>query len=189
MFPPRLFSQIQLYNFLHKSQGNSTWFATERFLRDSDSLVSSVHRFKYWFFETILPKEVQTLKAKPKESTMLLRLGIISILLGIIATAISPYSPTQLFAAFLSIGMFSLGLGVGFMIFSIRMSRFEKQNQQPLHRRLNPCHDNQRKHRLIRALSLLKRAPRAQVGNSAPFDLVFTESSRVSLIANYSLTA
>jgi uncharacterized membrane protein len=71
------------------------------------------------------------MKAKPKESMVLLRLGLMAILLGIIGTAISPYSPAQLFAAFLSIGMFALGLGVGCIIFSVRMSKLEKQNPPP----------------------------------------------------------
>jgi hypothetical protein len=71
------------------------------------------------------------MKAKPKESMVLLRLGLMAILLGIIGTAISPYSPVQLFAAFLSIGMFALGLGVGCIIFSVRMSKLEKQNSPP----------------------------------------------------------
>jgi hypothetical protein len=71
------------------------------------------------------------MKTKPRESMMLMRLGLVFILIGIIATVISPYSPTQLFAAFLGIGTFSLGLGVGCIIFSIRMSKLEKQNPPP----------------------------------------------------------
>jgi hypothetical protein len=71
------------------------------------------------------------MKVKPKESMVLVRLGLMCILVGIIAAAISPYSPTQLFAAFFGIGMFSLGLGVGCIIFSIRMSKLEKQNPPP----------------------------------------------------------
>jgi pilus assembly protein TadC len=71
------------------------------------------------------------MKAKPKESTALLRLGLMSVLLGIVAVAISPFSPSQLFAAFFGIGMFLLGLGFGFIIFSIRMSKLEKQNPPP----------------------------------------------------------
>jgi uncharacterized membrane protein len=71
------------------------------------------------------------MKVKPKESMALLRLGLMCILVGIIAAVISPYSPAQLFAAFFGIGMFLLGLGVGCIIFSIRMSRLEKQNSPP----------------------------------------------------------
>lgn len=71
------------------------------------------------------------MKAKPKESAVLLRLGLMFLLVGAIASGISPYSPAQLFAAFLSLGMFSLGLGVGCIIFSIRMSRLEKQASAP----------------------------------------------------------
>jgi hypothetical protein len=58
------------------------------------------------------------MKDKPQESKVLLRIGLMAILVGIIGTAISPYSPTQLFAAFLAIGMFALGLSVGCVIFS-----------------------------------------------------------------------
>jgi len=71
------------------------------------------------------------MKAKPKESAMLLRLGLMFLLVGVIASVISPYSPAQLFAAFLSLGMFSLGLGFGCIIFSIRMGRLEKQASAP----------------------------------------------------------
>jgi len=71
------------------------------------------------------------MKAKPKESAMLLRLGLMFLLVGVIASVISPYSPAQLFAAFLSLGMFSLGLGFGCIIFSIRMGRLEKQTSVP----------------------------------------------------------
>jgi uncharacterized membrane protein len=71
------------------------------------------------------------MKAKPKESAVLLRLGLMFLLVGVIASVISPYSPAQLFAAFLSIGMFSLGSGFGYVLFSIRMKRLEKQAPIP----------------------------------------------------------
>jgi uncharacterized membrane protein len=71
------------------------------------------------------------MKAKPKESAMLQRLGLMCLLVGVIASVISPYSPAQLFAAFLSLGMFSLGLGFGCVIFSVRMRRLEKQALAP----------------------------------------------------------
>jgi len=70
------------------------------------------------------------MKAKPKDLSMLLRLGLMCFLVGGIASAVSPYAPAQLFAAFLSLGMFTLGLGFGCVIFSIRMSRLEKQASQ-----------------------------------------------------------
>jgi hypothetical protein len=71
------------------------------------------------------------MKAKPKDSAVLLRLGLMCLLVGAIGSALSLYSPAQLFAAFLSLGMFSLGLGVACMIFSVRTSRLEKPTSVP----------------------------------------------------------
>jgi uncharacterized membrane protein HdeD (DUF308 family) len=71
------------------------------------------------------------MKVKPRESAMLLRLGIVSVLLGIVAAAVSPFSPSPLFPAFFGVGTFMLGLGVGCLIFSVRMGRIEKQNPPP----------------------------------------------------------
>jgi 1,4-dihydroxy-2-naphthoate octaprenyltransferase len=71
------------------------------------------------------------MKAKPKDSTMLLRLGLMCLLLGIVASAISPYSPAQLLPAFLGMGMFLVGLGFGCIIFSVRFSKLEKESPPP----------------------------------------------------------
>jgi uncharacterized membrane protein HdeD (DUF308 family) len=92
-----------------------------------------LREFKYLIFEDhYRQEEIHVMKAKPKDSAVLLRLGLMCLLVGIIAVAVSPFAPqTQLFVAFLSLGMFTLGLGVGCLIFSLRMNRLEKKTTPP----------------------------------------------------------
>jgi uncharacterized membrane protein HdeD (DUF308 family) len=92
-----------------------------------------LREFKYLISEDLFrQEEIHVMKANPKDSAVLLRLGLMCLLVGIIAVAVSPFAPqTQLFVAFLSLGMFTLGLGVGCLIFSLRMNRLEKKTTPP----------------------------------------------------------
>jgi disulfide bond formation protein DsbB len=71
------------------------------------------------------------MKARPKDSAVLLRVGLMCFVVGAIASVLALYAPANLFAAFLGLGMFTLGLGLGCVIFSVRMRRLEKASLPP----------------------------------------------------------